>query len=465
MPKKRIAIGIPCFGSAPAETLEDYMRFAFYLGRKYPEYDFYLAIKPKSEQFRARNSIVEAALQGGCDYLLMLDDDQVINWQGQDADVPGQVQEPYEFLHILLDDMKKTKAGIVGALYYHRGGECRPVVMREGKNGGYFYMRDDEITGKLQEVDVTGGGCMLLDVNIFSRIGPTPFEPEFQFGTDIQICEKARKEGFKVYCNTGVILGHVLSTREVISPKNRQKIYTENLGKTKAPQEGMDLDWTVESALRLYKQDAEEYLGVPYQSFGGLALEYQKKYDRYKDHENPDDYYKSLGPEQIARQVWFHHQPFMAEQYAALMKLFNHNHSFRGMEFGCGSAPIGFELALKGHDMTLIDLDGSPAYEFTKWRAKKRCKDISFAWEGQYDAILFLDSIEHLANWKEILTKAAESLNENGFIITNYFLNEDYENLEHISMNKDEVRNYLKKLNLYSVAVNELAWIKRNINK
>jgi 2-polyprenyl-3-methyl-5-hydroxy-6-metoxy-1,4-benzoquinol methylase len=459
MPNKKIAIGIPCFQSAPAETLEDYMRFAFYLRRKYQEYDFYLAIKPKSEQFRARNSIVEAALQGGCDYLLMLDDDHVINWQDQDANDPGETQVPYEFLRILLEDMKKTKAGMVGALYYHRGGECRPVIMKEGKNGGYFYMRDDEITGELQEVAVTGGGCMLLDMNIFSRIGPSPFEPEFQFGTDIQICEKTRKEGFKVYCNTGIVLGHVLSKREVVTPKNRQRLYAESVGKTQSPQEGMDPQWNTESGLRLYRMDVEEYLKMPFEKFDKLALEYQKKYDRFNEFDNPADYYKALGPEQLARQAWYHHQPWMVEQFDALMKLFNNNQSFKGMEYGCGSSPVGFELALKGHDMTLIDLPGTPAYEFTKWRAEKRNKNISFNWNGGgYDFILFLDSIEHLSNWKEILTKAGTSLNQNGFIVTNFFLNQDYENVEHINMDKNAVRNHLRELGFYQIERSKNVW-------
>ena len=59
----RIMIGIPCFGSAPAETLEDYMRFAYHLGRRYREYDFFLSVIPKQEQFRARNAIVKASIE------------------------------------------------------------------------------------------------------------------------------------------------------------------------------------------------------------------------------------------------------------------------------------------------------------------------------------------------------------------------------------------------------------------
>ena len=41
----KVVIGIPCYGDASAETLEDYMRLAYYCGRRMPQHDFYLAIK------------------------------------------------------------------------------------------------------------------------------------------------------------------------------------------------------------------------------------------------------------------------------------------------------------------------------------------------------------------------------------------------------------------------------------
>ena len=62
----RIMIGIPCYRDVAGETLEDYMRFAFHLGRR-TEHEYVMGIKTKSEQFRARNGIVEGALQTKCD--------------------------------------------------------------------------------------------------------------------------------------------------------------------------------------------------------------------------------------------------------------------------------------------------------------------------------------------------------------------------------------------------------------
>ena len=35
MERKKICIGIPCYSTVAAETLEDYMRFSYMLGRRY----------------------------------------------------------------------------------------------------------------------------------------------------------------------------------------------------------------------------------------------------------------------------------------------------------------------------------------------------------------------------------------------------------------------------------------------
>lgn len=459
---KRVCIGIPCYQNVAAETLQDYMLFAFYLGRHYTDYDFFLAIKSKTEQFRARNAIVEAAISQGADYLLMLDDDHVIDWEGIAALEPNNRKPPYEFLRKLLNHLRtEENAGIVGALYFQRGGDCRPVVMKEGRNGGYYWMREDEIKGELQEVDVTGGGCFLMDMNVLTRIPSPWFEPELQLGTDIQICEKTRQAGFKVFCDTSITLGHVMNTRQVITPNNRLRISSES-PQAQPAHEGMDQQWANQTALNLYREDAEEYLEMSMLQMQALADIYQQKYDRFKEYSNPEDYYKNLGIEQIGRQVCFHHVPFMQEQSQIILNSINHSQSFHGLDFGCGSAPIGFELALRGHDMDFVDLDGTPAYEFLKWRAKKRNVSCRFEWTGEYDFILFLDSIEHLKDWRPVLQKAVETLKPDGFIITNFFLNQDYENLEHINMDKQGVQEFFTAQGLYPV--NQIVWIKKDLN-
>ena len=225
--RKSICIGIPCFQSASFETLDDYMRFAYHLGRRCQEYDFFLAVKGKSEQFRARNAIIESALQYDCDYIFMLDDDHVI-----DTDKTLGPTSKYDFLVNLAKRMEADPTiGIIGGLYYQRGGDYYPVVMHEHK-GEVYFLTHNEITRRMQRVAVTGGGCMLIRREVFDKIESPWFEPEQQTngpsrGTDIQICRKAEAAGFSVWCDTSVELGHVRLERDIVTSQTVVKYLKE----------------------------------------------------------------------------------------------------------------------------------------------------------------------------------------------------------------------------------------------
>ena len=221
--KKSVCIGIPCYRDVSFETLDDYMRFAFYLGRRYTEYNFFLAIKGKSEQFRARNAIIESALSHDCDYIFMMDDDHVI-----DIGHTLHATSRYGFLKKLIKHLDDDpKRGIVGALYFQRGGECKPVLMFEYQ-GGYYFSPIAEITGGLQQVAVTGGGCMLIRKEVFDKIESPWFEPELDMCTDIQICKKATDAGFTVWCDTSIEIGHVRTERDIITSRNCKEYIIKN---------------------------------------------------------------------------------------------------------------------------------------------------------------------------------------------------------------------------------------------
>jgi len=398
----------------------------------------------------------------------MLDDDNVINWKEN-----LEVYEGYEFLRKLLNHLKADqKIGGVGALYYHRGGEYMPVLMKEAKDGGFYYMREDEIKGELQEVAVQGGGCMLFDTNVFSKIPSPWFEPEFKFGTDVQICTKIRNEGFKVCCDTSIIIGHVMTQRVVVTPENRLAIVAENASKgLNEEKTGINNTWLINNAMSLYREDVEEYLGLTGKNIdwqvgvpSTLKVKYYEKMGTFESFENPEDYYKTLGNEQLARQLWFHMQPETLEWMNIVFKFINTNVDAYGLDFGCGSAPLSFDLALRGHKIDFIDIDGAGAYEFTKWRAKKRNLDgkAGFTWGGPYDYALFLDSLEHIKNWEEVLEKTINSLKDNGYIVTNYFCLKDYNNIEHITMKyKKEIMSFLVNHGVFPI--NQLVLIKRDM--
>lgn len=440
----KITIGIPCFKGVSAEVLEDYMRFMYHLGRRYQEHDFYLAIRSKQEQFRARNAIVEAALQVGSDYLLMLDDDMVIDYEHH-AGPNGR----YDFLRKLIAHDKP----IVGALYYQRGGHARPVVMKQGSDGGYYFLRDEEITGELQEVAVQGGGCILIKTEVFNKVPSPWFQPENDYGTDIQICKAAKEAGFTVWCDTSIDLGHIRVEPEVITKANRVASFA-GLAET----EGLNRQWVKDSPINLYIMDGMDYLGLSWEQVLKLADTYFEDMHAITLFEDKSEYYQNRGKEQLARQMWFHDMEGKRKEAAELIRMLSASPQAYGLDFGCGSAPVGFELAIRGHKVDLVDLDGAGAYEFAKWRAQ-RYPNAQIGWklQGPYDYVLALDSIEHIEDWQGVLGNIVKAMKPGAPLITNYFVLDDHENVEHVSMDQAAVRAWMVDHGFY--AVNEWVWI------
>jgi 2-polyprenyl-3-methyl-5-hydroxy-6-metoxy-1,4-benzoquinol methylase len=443
---KTICIGIVAYDGLDHQVSEDYMRLMFHLGRRHPEYNFQLAIKGKSEQFRARNAIVKAALQFNADYIWMLDDDHILDI-GKNQTPSDSYDLPIKLVKHLEEN---EKIGIVGALYYQRGADCYPVIMQE-KDGLPYFLTHAEISNRMQKVDVTGGGCMMIKTSIFDKIEEPWFDAEHEFGTDIQLAKQARNAGYEVWCDTSLEIGHLQKEKRLVTSETLNDVWKE---------ESRDHNWhqTANHCLNRYRKDAEEYLDMDLDQIADLANTY-KASDILEHKGDVKDYYKTRGKSQLARQVMFHHNDFMEEEMNMLHSLINTGVEARGADYGCGSAPVTFELALKGHKMDFIDLDGSGAYEFTKWRIKKHNLDCGLKLKGQYDYIFMLDSIEHIEDWKSVLTDVCNSLKPKSPLITNYFRNTDFNNPEHISMDHKAVAEHLTSLGM--TPINDYVWVKQ----
>ena len=442
--KKKIFIGIPCYGEVAPEVLQDYIRFSYHLGRRYQEYDFILGIKTKSEQFRARNAIVEGAYQTGCQYLLMLDDDHILDID----DTKGQ-SDRYEFLRRLLIHDKD----VIGALYYQRGGNCHPVVMHEAERGGYRFLRDDEITHGLQKVDVTGGGCMLIKMAVFDKLSSPWFEAEKEYGTDVQICKKAKAVGFEVWCDTSIEIGHAVQQRNIVTGKNRH-LFTRL--EDNRP-ESMSISREVSKIMEEYRNDAMEYLGIDnLTDVTNLALTYGAHKERFGEFLDKDEYYRSSGKSYLARQIVIH-SPAIEHRFCEwIYQSLKRDLPGYGLDFGCGSAPLTFEYARSGHILHFVDIDGATPYEFLKWRAKKYGLDGTYArfhWPDPMscDYVIMLDSTEHLEDWKGVLLRCKSVLKPLGIVISNFMLNEDKNNNEHVFMDKPEFLKFMATIGLYPI--------------
>lgn len=419
--RKVICIGIVAYDGLDPQVSEDYLRLAFHLGRRCPQYDFQIAIRGKTEQFRARKAIVKDALQFGADYLWMLDDDHVFDWSRA-----GGPTDAYDVPIKLVEHLEaRPEIGVVGALYYQRGGDYHPVIMQEA-NGLPAFMLPGEVAGRMQRVDVTGGGCMMIRMSVFDKIADPWFEPEHEFGTDIQLCRKVRAAGYEVWCDTSLLIGHLRTEKELIV--------------SGAPTQ-QPADFAPHPSLSAYRDAAEQYLGVSLREMAPL-------YDAYSADDiggyrgELERYYEAKGEEQLAQQVLFHHTSAMVNQMDVVHSLFGPRAEY-GVDVCCGSAPVGFALAAAGHNLDFIDIDGAGAYEFTKWRAAEKEVSAGFDWAGPYDFALLLDALEHVEEWRALLDKVIDRLKPSGRIITNFFHNFDFDNPEHVSLDHDAVRAYL----------------------
>jgi 2-polyprenyl-3-methyl-5-hydroxy-6-metoxy-1,4-benzoquinol methylase len=441
--RERIFIGIPCYGPVAPEVLEDFMLFAYALGRRYPEYDFFLGVKPKSEQFRARNTIVEGALGMGCDWLLQIDDDMVICTVRQTT-----VSDQYQFLRAMLAHQKD----VLGVLYWQRHGACAPVLMyRLPESTGYRFLRPDEITNSLQPVDVAGGGCMLVNMRIFEKIGAPWFAPEHDYGTDVQLCRKAQEAGFEVWADTSIELGHVREERAVVTKQNRHLYVTETL-----PGE-MRKQVVLTDVFNRLLADAEAWMGAD--TAQRLVTDKRSISEFLQGHttwqQGDAAWYRTYPKERVARQIWFNSYVETKRQMTEFIlasAMGKPDVKYRVLDFGCGIGIPAYTLAESGHEVTAVDLEGTGTFQFLEWRAAEHCVPLAirFAPENApptdkfladaepFDIVIAMDTLEHVPFWRESLAWLVSKLRTDGVLFANNAVLDDTKHPEHYPLSGGE---------------------------
>lgn len=433
MKRPSIFIGVPCYGTVAPEVLEDWMRFAFHCGRRHQDYDFFIGIRTKSEQFRARNAIVEEAQKLNVDWLLMLDDDMIVN--------PFATLGPtddYGFIDKLIAHDKD----IVGALYYQRTGGCMPVAMMKAGERGYRFLRDDEVVGGLQEVDVAGGGCLLVRMSVFDRIPMPYFSAEHEYGTDVQLCRSAASCGFTVWLDSSIELGHVRDERVVITSRNKNQYSLESSipGETKR-------HLVYNDVYNLLISDACEWTG--YRDVEEMTTYAQAFMNGRKSSGMSDaEWYRTFPKERVARQIWYNtlneHKKQMT-QY--ILGAIGDSIKANILDFGCGIGIPAFSLSQRGHRVTACDIGGTGTFEFLQWRAKKHglpivfnssTGDVPALGSARFGAIVAMDCLEHIADWKRTLQELVDRLEPGGLLFSNNGILDDQIHPEHYPMNTKE---------------------------
>ncbi len=449
-----ILIAAPCFADVSPEVLSDWMRFAYHCGRYLPQYDFAVGIRSKAEQFRARNSLVEGAMSIQADYILMLDDDMII-----DANVTSGKFEGY---YNLIEKLLVHDKDIIGALYYQRTGGCMPVAMMESGETGYRFLRPDELTGGLQQVDVAGGGALLVKMSVFDRLPHPFFAPEHQFGTDVQLCRAAKKIGLTVWLDSSIELGHVRDERVIITSRNRQQYAMEST----LPGEAKSLITADVYASLL--EDAMQYTGFyGVEEMGRAGQRFMTQENRSKF--NPIAWYNEYPMERVARQVWFNsannHKRQMTEFILATI---NDAQKAQILDFGCGIGIPAFEFAKRGHHVTACDLKGTGTLGFLAYRAGKHGVPITivesdgevpFFSNAQFGAIVAMDCLEHIPDWRGTLLTLLDYLAPGGILFCNNGILDDQTHPEHYPMDTKEFVKFCIDIDLQPA--NEIMYMKK----
>ncbi len=425
MLNNRILLSSPCYGPVDPEILQDWMALTYHCGRRMPEYEFFLGIKTKSEQFRARNVIVEAAQQHNCDRILMLDDDMVI-------DAFGEGRKAYEFLEKLIAHDKP----ICGILYHQRGSGCQPVLMKKLNEKSYRFLNDDEVLHRLQQVDVAGGGALLIQTRIFDRIPYPYFAPEHEYGTDLQLCRRAAEKGFEIWADTSIEFGHHRNEKVTITSRNRHQ-YMDSPAMS-----GPKVSFVASEIYARLTADALEYTGrnsvdeLEHDAHAFMTLRSETKL-------SDADWYREFPMERVCRQVWYNASETNKKKLTEfILAAIPSNRPLRILDFGCGIGVTALTLAEKGHQVTALDVRGTGTLEFLKWRAAKHNVSMMKFIETEsdiptltdtYDIIIATDSLEHIKEWRKVLHILANHLRTEGVLYSNNGLLDDMTQPEHYS--------------------------------
>jgi len=136
----------------------------------------------------ARETAAKTFLEGNYDALLFVDSDMVC---------------PIDMLVRLIEADKD----IVSGLAFQRFPPYEPCIFKKcDREGTEFWL---DYPKGLIEIQGVGMACTLIKRKVFEAVPQPWFFPEPNIGEDLAFCIRAREAGYKIYCDTNLICGHV----------------------------------------------------------------------------------------------------------------------------------------------------------------------------------------------------------------------------------------------------------------
>ena len=166
--------------------------------------------------YDARNLLANKAITEGFDRVLWLDSDMTFDPDLMQR-LSARLDEGYSFVTGLYFTRKEEiKPVIYKALYFKttKKGERIPVAET------YFDYPKNEVF----EISACGFGAVMMTTDMIREVGKLglPFSPAVGFGEDLTFCRKAEGLGLKMYCDSGIKLGHI--AQRIINESSYQEV-------------------------------------------------------------------------------------------------------------------------------------------------------------------------------------------------------------------------------------------------
>lgn len=181
----KVLVAVPCMATIPVETVRCLMAL---------QHSGAVVFQSQSVIYEAREEIAKSAIEQGFDYILWIDSDMIF-----EPDVLGKLM--------------MCKKDVVSGVYFKRVFPYTPVLYTPRTDKLEIY--EDYPTRGLFEIGACGFGCVLTKVSVIKAVidkyGGAFFPIGGTIGEDISFCIRARKLGYKVFCDPSVTCGHISS--------------------------------------------------------------------------------------------------------------------------------------------------------------------------------------------------------------------------------------------------------------
>ena len=193
---KKILIAVPCMDMVSA-------RFAQCLATLRKNGQCAVSFLIGSLIYDSRNKLAAMAVEMEADYVLWLDSDMVF---------------PPDTLDRMLQVLDEhPEIDVLSGLYFRRGAPFSPVLFSKleiGEDGVLVFEDQKDLPDELFEIAGCGFGCVLMRTDLLLDIaakegGGVWFTPIANAGEDCAFCIRARREGYRIFCDPSISLGHM----------------------------------------------------------------------------------------------------------------------------------------------------------------------------------------------------------------------------------------------------------------